>query len=699
MSDVPGAVREGLQDEITCPICQEFFQDPKILPCGHYYCKQCILQLARELEQSFPCPECRKDTFLPPTGADELPTAFFVNRMKSLYKRVPSSSSCREGLHHRRMKDRTVTVVNVEELDSSSGAIGLDPMKCKKHQEQLKLFCFTCDQLVCRECVVTDHSMDVHDFEFKSKCAPQIKEALQEKFGPLKITQGQIQDARKQLKQSGIEIAAQGTHLERVINSSFDEMIEVLERRRRELLTTVRGRVEEKLLSLSSQEKFLELSIQSLVNFVGQNIENASDEEIVCIHKQLQYEIEEELRNSNTLDLTPAASANISVDVSCAEEIAELSQKISVTTIPDPFQYTAEGPGMKGAVTNTPTELVVHAVCSSSMDSYACKEEQSIKAELKSMVDGSVAVAEVTEKEKGSYLVSYCPKVRGHNKLILLVNKYPIPFNVFVEHPPTQLGKPVRIIKGVEKPYSITLNKSGHLLVTQPEKGAVTALSKDGRVVPGGKGGLESPSGIAVDENGSLLVTLEDSQKLVRFNQDWTLAKAIGERGDQPGQFNGIGRVKISLTHEYYVCDWGNHRIQVFDQDLKHISSFGRCGNKPGQFNHPCNLAFDDAGHVYVVDSDNHRIQKFSPRGEPIIAFGSGTGSGESRLCYPRGIHIIRQFIYVTDLTRLVVFTTDGEFVTSLGCEQELHQPRDITADENGLLYVCSYNKDQIVVY
>ena len=543
MSDVPGAVKKGLQDlkdEITCPLCQEFFQDPKILPCFHYYCKRCVLQLAAR-EQPFPCPECRGDTLLPPTGADGFPTAFFVNRMKSLHdamEKVQGATSsgdliceqcrsdkavafcrhcaqyicdnCRES--HRRMKMLSGhTVVSIEELrrnaEENLPIVQPEPMRCKQHQEQLKIYCFTCNQLICRDCVLKVHKD--HEFEFTSECAPQIKQALQEKLGPLQSTQAHIQDARKQLEQSENEITAQGTHLEKVINGSFDEMIEVLERRRRELLTTVRGRVEEKLSSLSSQEKGLEVctaQIQSLVDFVGQNIGNASDEEIVSIHKQLQCKIEEEMKSCNSLDLTPAASANIGVDISCAAEIAELCQKkTSVTTLPaDPSKCRAEGPGMEGAVTNSPTQLVVHTVYS---NGQPCREKQSIRAELKSMVDGSVVVAEVTEKEKGSYLVSYCPKVRGRHKLNLLVNQQPIagsPFDVFVEHPPTQLGKPVRTIKGVEKPYAIALNKSGHLLVTQPLKGAVAALSKDGRVVPGGKDGLGKPNGIAIDEDGSL---------------------------------------------------------------------------------------------------------------------------------------------------------------------------------------------------
>ena len=79
-------VQQKLEDEITCPVCQDTFDNPKILPCGHYYCKRCVLQLAAR-KQPFPCPECRRDTHLPPgpTGVDEFPTAFFVNRMKSLH--------------------------------------------------------------------------------------------------------------------------------------------------------------------------------------------------------------------------------------------------------------------------------------------------------------------------------------------------------------------------------------------------------------------------------------------------------------------------------------------------------------------------------------------------------------------------------------------------------------------------------------
>ena len=47
MAEALDIVEKGLEEleEITCPICQGHFREPKILPCLHY-CKECVQQLA-----------------------------------------------------------------------------------------------------------------------------------------------------------------------------------------------------------------------------------------------------------------------------------------------------------------------------------------------------------------------------------------------------------------------------------------------------------------------------------------------------------------------------------------------------------------------------------------------------------------------------------------------------------------------------
>ena len=81
---------KDLEEEITCAICHEHYTEPKVLPCCHYYCKRCLHQLTlREgVDKPFSCPECRKDTTLPEGGLDNLPTAFFVNRMKEVHSKL-----------------------------------------------------------------------------------------------------------------------------------------------------------------------------------------------------------------------------------------------------------------------------------------------------------------------------------------------------------------------------------------------------------------------------------------------------------------------------------------------------------------------------------------------------------------------------------------------------------------------------------
>lgn len=60
---------ESLEDDLTCPICLEIYEDPRMLPCQHTYCKRCLETMFCDDEDQviFPyfervikCPECRE---------------------------------------------------------------------------------------------------------------------------------------------------------------------------------------------------------------------------------------------------------------------------------------------------------------------------------------------------------------------------------------------------------------------------------------------------------------------------------------------------------------------------------------------------------------------------------------------------------------------------------------------------------------
>ena len=53
-----------------------------------------------------------------------------------------------------------------------------EPMsrKCAEHDKRLKLFCFDCDSLICRDCTMIDHRD--HRFDFLKKCASKSRKTL-----------------------------------------------------------------------------------------------------------------------------------------------------------------------------------------------------------------------------------------------------------------------------------------------------------------------------------------------------------------------------------------------------------------------------------------------------------------------------------------------------------------------------------------
>ena len=93
--------------------------------------------------------------------------------------------------------------------------------------------------------------------------------------------------------------------------------------------------------------------------------------------------------------------------------------------------------------------------------------QQHVSAELKSLVDGSVLQATVVRQTLSTYELSYTPTTRGRHQLTVKVNNTEIgTFQVFVQHPPTQLGTPVRVIEGV-KPWYMAVGDKGELFVTE----------------------------------------------------------------------------------------------------------------------------------------------------------------------------------------------------------------------------------------
>ena len=48
--------KQQLENLISCAICLDYFDDPRILPCSHTFCLRCIQQTAASNRGRFECP-------------------------------------------------------------------------------------------------------------------------------------------------------------------------------------------------------------------------------------------------------------------------------------------------------------------------------------------------------------------------------------------------------------------------------------------------------------------------------------------------------------------------------------------------------------------------------------------------------------------------------------------------------------------
>ena len=379
----------------------------------------------------------------------------------------------------------------------------------------------------------------------------------------------------------------------------------------------------------------------------------------------------------------------------------------------DPSKCVPEGPGIRSAETNSTTTFTV------SVKDHLNKpytHPHQLTTTLRSLVDGSVVETTQTSKDEATYEVQYTATQRGRHQLSVAVNGVEIqgsPFAVFIKIPPTQLGTPVQVIRGLDGPLCIAINSDSELIVSEWDSHKISVYTRRGEKKHEfgsegkGKGEFKHPTGVAVDKSdGCIFVADSDNHRIQKFTRDGHFMKLVGGpmRGSGPMQFNDPMGLKLN-NNKLYVCDAGNHRIQVFDTELNYITSIGGGrGAGPGQFNAPCDVSFDDSSMLHVADYNNHRIQVLDQDGKYVREYGQ-RGSGLGQLDSPTFIHVDHDYVYVSELSNncVSVFTTSGRFVRTIGrCGSgpgELRGPHGVVVDTDGFVYVCDYFNNRIQIF
>lgn len=736
----PDAVVTLEAKAITCPLCGECFREPKVLPtCLHYYCRECIQNLAEKAGEGCPfaCPECRKDVTLPGKDAGSLPTLHFVDHMKRVHDTVTLARSSSEivcGLccpdhtpplarafccncaeyicdfceesHQRRQKAyKDHEVIKLDELQSNPRLSLLikkrptDSCECPDHRGKLlEYYCFRCNRLICQPCINLQHKD--HECDTIDNCGPGYERSVRDMESRLKTNHTEIVDSIEEVERVKSKIKNQVMDTEEKVNRAFTKVMEAVQTHKQELMDAVRRKEREKLDALESQLEELRSAssrIRDVTTFVDRCLENGSNTEISALQARMTTEIQQEMKHFESLSQKPAAAADIDVMLLCVDKIEEFLCENAALYFPqaDISKCTVEGDGIHMADTNSTAKFTVHtAYC----NGLPCKEPQDVRVEIKSLVDQSDLQSTIDARDNAVYDISFRPVTRGRHEVSVYVNNMPLPgcpFRMYAETPPTQLCNPTRHISGIQTPYGASLTCTGRLLVSESvnRAGKIAIVSTEDRTTVDRPDqiNLTHPTGVVVDEDEFVYIVDQEENCITKYDKNWARCTSTERDNlDRPG------RITVSRQGELFVCDRANSRVLIFDRDLKHSRVFGN----PEHVDRPVGIAFDEENNVYVTDLHLHRISKFSPDGTLLDTIGhSGNNPGD--LHSPRGIAIRKNYIYVTerDNHRVSVFQTDGKFVTVFGTNAELHDPGSIVIDDDGFVYVCDDDENCIVVF
>ena len=718
------------QNNLTCPICYQLFNNPKYLPCYHSYCEGCLEKM--QVQSKIICPECRKEAKVPAGGVKEFATNFFINRLVDdliLKKKVAGEEkvncdSCNEkdpvvsfcpdcnsflchtcnDFHKRSKMFTSHGIVPLTELrlnkDVPIQAKPIVPL-CKDHDEQLKYYCETCDELVCVYCTVKKHNGHNHDSmkNMASKHRSQLKKVTTPIVGLIQDLSGVHNNIEKMVK----KIRKQGDEVNKQIDQHYDELVEKLMKQKDQVKQQVRDTVSQKEKALTTQLDEVDSTQAELVSMKELNdaLEKSSDQEAMSAKKQVIDGMQQLTEKYKKVNKHPVQSASMKFTPSkdpfpqfgsfsavvnlCSSEVANLPQSIIV--------------GKKVEVT---------IITKDSNGDHCSTGGHKVFVQLKSFT-GNVTVGEVRDNNDGSYVASFVGEQGGEVKLHVSINGQEIdgsPYSIVVRNYQS-LNLPNKIVNNngsMGKPWGVTFGRNGVWAVVDCINHCVYVFDGQDKLVRkvGSSGSNNSqfsdPCGVSFDNDNHLYVADGNNNRVQKFDVNGNYLLQFGGHGSGDGQLNTPVGI---TTHNgrVYVADTSNHRISVFQYNGQFCISFGS-----NQLGSPCDVVVNVNNQLLVADYSNHCIVTFTLDGHYVGKFGT-QGSNRGQLKNPCSLATdVNGFILVSDGNHCVsVFDYIGNFIQCFGSkgssQGQFNEPRCVALSPNGSIYVSDHNNKRIQIF
>ncbi|XP_067837610.1 E3 ubiquitin/ISG15 ligase TRIM25-like [Heptranchias perlo] len=239
----PGA----FEDELTCAVCLQVYQDPVVLSCQHSFCLKCIegVWVQTPGPEGFECPQCRQKFNPRPS----LKRNFTLCNIVEKYKRSQPPAESARVVCDTCIENPSPAVKTCLKCEASFCSLHLKPhllkgaykdhtliepvadltdRQCVDHKKGLEYYCKDDADCVCVSCTIIGKHKS-HTLLSLDQAQAAIKEELEREIERLRGVQQNCSSKQRDLERSEAEIKTRIDELKGKLSKSFSEWRRQLE--------------------------------------------------------------------------------------------------------------------------------------------------------------------------------------------------------------------------------------------------------------------------------------------------------------------------------------------------------------------------------------------------------------------------------------------------------------------------------------
>ena len=721
-----------LHTTCICSVCSKPYNDPRILPCLHSFCLQCLDHVIqkRGSQQVFQCPTCERNVTTPVGGPSDFPQnlhlRFEVEVAGCVSKLISNSEvscdhcidgrngpavvfccTCRQFLckhcedHHR--SGRQLSKHDIIGLDQEGAKHLLAIMKPREHyctqpnheDKKLNFYCETCQCLVqmCGDCMPVAHKGHSITITELTTIAKNHRSAIGEVLSNTRETVARVTgaiDVNNKVREQ-VMLSKMDVHL--AIDQAFEALQNALEMRKTTLLSELESISLSKTTALTLQKEMFDKVIEEIgyyIEIAVHSLQTHTDHEIIALRGLIPSELSSVLKKVEPI-LIPNTHNGVSAVVPTDDLIKALSKfgNILDLSAPSPSSST----WTSTSVAKVKTDFLVKVESKTSKGTVCPHGGLQMKAEMRSKT-GAVVQGDVEDHGDGTYTTTLIPLTAGSHQLLITLDgqhvmNSPHDLNVLHKYGHNTLGHVQQVIKCPSAPYCVAVCDNEDLYIGAYED-CIYVFDAAGHLKKtigcrGNSGGqFDYPFSMVIEEN-TLLVADKGNNCIKRLTLEGTFIDQFSA--------TGAAGVLVDNNKRIFVSDCLDNKIYAFNPDGVNIVTINGSVTGESRFKSPYGLAFDPLGNIHVTASASNTIKVFSKEGIYIRNYGDLKG--------PRGIAIDSEgysFVTEYDGSCISIFDPQGNYIHTV--RGSLNKPFGLALDSRtNSLYVANYDEHSVLKY